>query len=136
MKAMKSMIMKKRESGSSNGACKFAILQGRWCKYKKESDFKIKSIAKGLEGDKENSVIERGSIISLDGDKGYYLVFEIWRAATDKKFWPSAVKLQGFNGNNDILYMVQDGVNTGNIYRMLKDTSIQLICSLHGKVDV
>ena len=54
-------------------------------------------------------------------------------------------KLKGFNGNNDILYMDhkdndeemgQGGVNAGNIYRMLKDTSIQNICSLHGKVDV
>ena len=166
MKAMKSMIMKNRESGSSNGACKFMTLLAR-C-YKKETYFKTKSIAKGLDGDKMNSVIERGSIISLHGYEGYYPVFEVWRAANDKNFWPSAVNdkskwpisqavakakscrvglrnLQGFNGNNDILYidykdddeeMVQNVMNAGNIYRMLKDTSIQHICSLYGKVDV
>ena len=58
---------------------------------KKETDFKIKSIAKGIDGDKTNSVIERGAIISLDGDKGYYLVFKVWTAANDKKFWPSGM---------------------------------------------
>ena len=69
--------MKEREHGSSNGACEFMTLKGRW--YKRDTEHKVKSEAKGLDGDKLNSIIERGSNNSLDGDKGYYLVFEVWR---------------------------------------------------------
>ena len=160
LKSMNLMKLKNRERGS--GVCKFNTLNGRWFG-------KTEKMSVNIENDMNNSssnlgakLIKRGTVVSFNWEKkGYFLVFEVWKAMNNNKWFPSekddkllwpfekssdqlkkyriGVRRLSIDENNRILgYMtdteVEDGKNVHDVYRIVKD--LASIVMIHYTVNI
>ena len=130
---------------------------------------KQKKMSVNIENDMNNSssnlgakLIKRGTVVSFNWEKkGYFLVFEVWKAMNNNKWFPSekddkllwpfekssdqlkkyriGVRRLSIDENNRILgYMtdteVEDGKNVHDVYRIVKD--LASIVMIHYTVNI